>query len=370
MKNKKILIPILAVIVLVAAIIGISTSGKPTVDLGEYIRIDGVAGLDTQGVLQYSFDSGSMYDDLISENKNLQNIDEWDDEDLNRFYMMFECINLSAEPEYGLSNGDKVTVTASFENTTDMKFDYRFKEGKLIYTVEGLVEGKTFDPFAEDIISVTFSGASGSGKAVLDVLSNEAPYCYVTYTLSKDKNLSTGDTVTVTAKWNEFSLEESGYLLPTESEKEYTVSGLKDFITSAEDIPADMISHLKTTVPQAFKNEAENTLLCTLTDYAITNAYFADMGEGNGYLHDSWYGLHLHNALLIGGPCTIHSERWGDTEQHWFFLVCPDWMISDDGTVSFNDSNIRVISGKITDDRTMDSWLQGVLEEATLTTIE
>jgi len=370
MKNKKILIAILAVIVLVAAIIGISTSGKPTVDLGDYIRIDGVDGLNGQGVLRYSFDAGAMYDDMISENKELQDINNWNEEDLTRFYTMFDCITLTAEPEYNLSNGDKTTVTATFENTTDMKFAFRFKNGKLDYTVEGLMDGKSFDPFSEDVLSLSFTGASGSGKANLNILSDEEPYCYVNYTLSNDKNLSTGDTVTVSIEYSETNLESTGYLLPTETEKVYTVSGLKDYVSSASDIPADMISQLKTAAAKAFKDEAENTFFSTLTDYAISNVYFADMGEGNGYLHDSWNGLHLHNALLIGGPCTIHSETWGDTEQQWFFYVCQDWMISDDGTVSFNDSDIPVLSGKITEGRTMDSWLREVLEDTTLTVIE
>lgn len=370
MKNKKILIPVLAAIVLVTAIIGISCSGKPTVDLGEYIRIDGVDGLNGQGVLRYSFDAGAMYDDLISENKKLQDIDSWNEEDLTRFYTMFDCINLTAEPEYNLSNGDKATVMATFENTTDMKFDFRFKDGKLDYTVEGLMDGKSFDPFSEDVLSLSFTGASGSGKAQFDILSDEEPYCYVSYALSKDKNLSTGDTVTVSIEYSETKLVAAGYLLPTETEKVYTVSGLKDYISSFSDIPADMIAQLKAAAPEAFKAEAENTFFSTLTDYSISHMYFADMGEGNGYLHDSWNGLHFHNALLIGGPCTIYSENWGDTEQQWFFYVCQDWMISDDGTVSFNDSNIPVLSGKITDDKTMDSWLRDVLEDATLTAIE
>lgn len=370
MKNKKILIPLLAVIILVAAIIGISTTGKPTVALGEYIRIDGVDGLNGQGVLLYSFDAGAMYDDLISENKKLQDIDNWNEEDLTRFYTMFDCINLTASPEYDLSNGDKASVMATFENTTDMKFDFRFKDGKLDYTVEGLMDGKSFDPFSEDVLSLSFTGASGSGKAQLNVLSNEEPYCYVNYTLSNDKNLSTGDTVTVSIEYSETSLESAGYLLPTETEKAYTVSGLKDYVNSASDIPADMISQLKTAAIKAFEEEAENTFFSTLTDYDLSHVYFADRGEENGYLHDSWNGLHLRNALLIGGPCTLYSEKWDEDDQQWFFYVCQDWMISDDGTVSFNDSNIPVLSGKITDDRTMDSWMRDVLEDTTLSVIE
>lgn len=370
MKNKKIFIPLLAVIILVAAIIGISSSGAPTVDLGEYIRIDGVDGLNGQGVLRYSFDAGAMYDDLISENKDLQDINNWNEDELTRFYTMFDCINLTASPEYDLSNGDKATVSATFENTTDMKFDFRFKDGKLDYTVEGLMDGKPFDPFSEDVLSLSFTGASGSGKAQLDILSDEEPYCYVSYVLSKDKNLSTGDTVTVSIEYSETNLESAGYLLPFETEKEYTVSGLKDYISSFSDIPADMIAQLKAAAPEAFKAEAENTFSSTLTDYSISHVYFADRGEENGYLHDSWNGLHLRNALLLGGPCTLYSERWDEEDHQWLFYVCQDWMISDDGAVSFNESNIPVLSGKITDDRTMDSWLRDVLEDTTLSVIE
>ena len=160
----------------------------------------------------------------------------------------------TADKTSGLSNGDTVTITLTTwdgEDPTSMILEYYGKIPSTLtkeYTVEGLGEAKTFNPF--DYVTITFSGDDGDGyvDSELDEDGLEAlgidyyDYDFETEYGSDDNGeLKNGDTITVkfvsldsedTATW--FAANRG--LIPDPLSKEFTVSGLTTYLTKAADI--------------------------------------------------------------------------------------------------------------------------------------
>lgn len=232
---KKIIIPAAAVLLVLIAVICMASFAGREIDLTDYIVIKEVTGLNGQGELKYELDKDALMQVLLDEmsdkeitDENFESILMESLERYNSIDIALRCINVTANKAEDLSNGDIVTVTATFEDNGQYDLNYRFTNGSKTFTVSGLVDGKTVDPFAEEYVSVTFSGISTHGEANLEILSDEAPISLFTYTLSQYWNLSNGDTITLTAKVNENALLKIGYLMPETLEKTITVSGLEE----------------------------------------------------------------------------------------------------------------------------------------------
>ena len=206
---KKVAILAVVALTVLIAVIGLISYAGSVIDLTDYIVIEGVTGLNGQGTLKYELDEdrlmmaigGEVSNEKITE-ENFEAIMAENLEKLGELQNALRCITVSADRESGLSNGDTVTVTASFKNTESYRFSYHFKTGSQTYTVAGLQEGKTVDPFAAEYVSVTFSGISTKGTAELGILSDEEPGSLFSYRLSQDEDLSNGDTVTLTDEVN------------------------------------------------------------------------------------------------------------------------------------------------------------------------
>lgn len=168
-------------LLLMAAAMTLTVCGGKSIDLTDYVSIDAVSGADGYGHLEYSFDSYSVYQKIAGiDVKNDKDIEAlFSEESLlktEKIWAALEGVSVVADKSDNLSNGDKVTLTVSFDNPTNEKLDFELRGGKIAYTVEGLADGLPFDPFSEDVISVAFTGASGGGEAIVGLVSDDAMY--------------------------------------------------------------------------------------------------------------------------------------------------------------------------------------------------
>lgn len=258
-ETKKNNIPvIIAGIVGLCVVIGLVimfVNRKPTINLNHYFSID-VSGFDSRGRAKYIFDEDALtedYGDIIGKNYKKTVIDEYgllNDEESLRYYsvqsMIMECIDGSLDRRENLSNGDKITYTWNCDDDLAMeRYGVRLKYSDFEVDVNQLTAVEKVNPF--EGINVSFSGYTPNGHAEIVKDSNNKYAQELSYRISQSDDLKNGDTLTVyvvcTSLDPEYFEKEYGIVL-TETQKEYTVSGLSSYISSSGDIDEEMMNQL------------------------------------------------------------------------------------------------------------------------------
>lgn len=160
--------------------LALSGCGGKTIDLTDYIQIGEVQGVNGHGTVKCDWDNEALYAVLTSQ----KSVDKQNDEEvLDSFFQQltvldeaFSHITVTADPYENLSNGDTVAVTITYDGPKDLNLGCTLKSGKTTFKVEGLPEGKLFDPFAADAVTVRFEGMSGTGTATVTVESTDPLY--------------------------------------------------------------------------------------------------------------------------------------------------------------------------------------------------
>ena len=347
---KKLLIPIVALIVLIVAGIFIFRPGKPEINLEDYIVIEGVEGLNTQGVLKYSVDSVALRNVMITDN-----LDEMTDESFSEitsehlaqyeaFSDAYFCIALTASAETGLSNGDEVTVTATFENPDETEFEYKFNDGSVTYTVEGLVEGKTVDPFSDDAVAVSFTGFSGQGEADFTITAEEEIYQYLTYSLSSRNSLSNGDTVILSVQFDSAELESIGYFSPEQTEKSFTVAGLPRYFQLSDELPDALLDTLCTDALQRTQKKHDEWIInmgyANAVEPEIIGAYFLEAADPTFPYKDFYNNIDIVNAIMVMTHHTTQGTGFSSDMKYdmWRTYIYPNFIVDSDGIIAYDTS--------------------------------
>lgn len=144
---------------------------------------------------------------------------------------ILKYVTVRMENNGRLSNGDSVKIVWKIDTEkVDTYFKWDYTCSTQIFTVTGLKDAGTFDPFEN--VEVTFSGIAPYGKAEVNNVNYGG-----TYEVAPNENLKNGDKVKVT-----FSCEDKGTMIskygkyPSTFEKTYTVSGLNAYVQSFADL--------------------------------------------------------------------------------------------------------------------------------------
>lgn len=106
------------------------------------------------------------------------------------------------------------------------------------------------NPF--DGIRITFRGIDGDGELILEeVPSGDAVLSRVDYDISKERNLSEGEQITVTASSQEYRLAESARV--------YTVEGLDLYLTELEGLPGEALDLIHSQAEQRLEINLERS---------------------------------------------------------------------------------------------------------------
>ncbi len=334
------------IIALLIAIVSMVSYTQSEIDLNDYLIVDGVTGLNSRGVVKYHLDEDGIYNAMLgSSNDKEVTEDNWESvmtENLEKYEEIgnaLSCITITASPEAGLSNGDVVTITAKFENTEGYELSHHFKDATKTLTVSGLPEGKEVDLFGDETISVQFSGISGTATADFECLATDEVFSLISYSLSSNTKLCNGDTVTLTAKFDSVKLEKLGYLAPTETTREYTVSGLTELLSSGSEVPSDALPDL---YAQAIAHKEEDFAYWGYTEENIVLApevcgvYFVNANDPSTPYEHYFYGLKMTNAVVV----IIHSiaevkDFWSYTYDDWNVSVFPDCYLDESGNLVY-----------------------------------
>lgn len=133
--------------------------------------------------------------------------------------------------ETDLSNGDKITVTASYSKEDADNNLIVIENDTKEYTVSGLKEPVNIDPFEK--LEITYTGASPYLTASIDSTKcDDMVNQYIRFEIESGF-LKNGDKFTVTAVYNEYDAEENGFVVKNNS-KSYTVEKQPEYISSLD----------------------------------------------------------------------------------------------------------------------------------------
>ena len=248
-------------------------------------------------------------------------------------FVIEEAVRFEISPTENLSNGDVVTVTAVLDNESVEDYKIAFIGDKKTFTVEGLKEVEQIDLF--DGVTVEFEGFAPYVKASINDKHTNSDI-YVTYSLDRSENLTMGDTVTITAEYDEESLLQKGYMAE-ESMKEFVVDECDRYVTALEEIPEDMIGKMNKQFDDAFRayvakdwdNPETLSSIEHIGNYLLTAKEGANVGDKN-----ICYGIYKISVIT-------------EEEDFEYYSYCrfKNIIILKDGTCSVDISAYEVPNG-------------------------
>ncbi len=260
---------------------------------------------------------------------------------------MREAVKYSLDKTDHLSNGDEVTVTITTKEVKDLNMN--FKDGEIKFTVEGLKEAETFDPFED--LNISFEGYAPNGT--LNISGGDGT---LTFTADKTKGLKNGDTITITAKPSVGDMEryiETYNKIYSPESKEYTVEGLAAYVTKLDEIPDDVLNKMKAQAEDAIKATAANKYTadgCVFKSADFLGYYFLNAKDGTSTNpRNAIYCVYKCTQTLKGaapGPnnTVLQDQVHDDVYYTWYAFT--NAMILPDGTCSVDMSSGSLTSAQ------------------------
>lgn len=373
-KRKYVVAGFVALMVLLLCLSFLLPRKKNVILLTDYVHIDSVTGADGYGHLEYSFDSYSVYQKLsgmdVKSDKDSEAL--FSEENLlkaEKIMTVLEGVTVTADKNDNLSNGDKVTLTVSFDNPTKEKLDFELRGGEVSYTVEGLAEGLPFDPFSEDIISIAFTGASGSGEAIIGLVSGDDMYKAVTYSFSNNYNLSNGDEVVLTAVFDQQYFAALGYAVPDQCSETYIVSGLKDFFRPSDGLSVSERTRFEDLTMSSVLDDIARDVLTkdmSVLDSEFWSLYYFETKMPGTTFFDMIHGFEARCGIM-GIANVVFESSWSGTYEDVYFVAFPDCMMGDDGHLTYDEDNFVVFDSPVSDEAEALEWLADQFDELTFT---
>lgn len=258
-----------------------------------------------------------------------------------------DAVEYTLSPSENLSNGDEVVLTIEVNNDALEKYDFKLSGGTKTYTVSGLDEIESFDPFEN--VAVNFGGMSPNGTASINT-SDVKNDISLNYTLDKNSGLKNGDEVTVTISSHGGSNVEDYCLsngkIPTATQKTFTVDGLASYAMKLDEIPDEAYTKML--------NQAEDTFKSSASSWAEGNSikkvepigyYFLTPKEGfSVYTNNELYCVFKITADVTGfanpeEAKAENAEKQKREDSYYTFYKYSDIVILPDGTCSVDLSS-------------------------------
>lgn len=208
--------------------------GEKKVDLSDYCDIS-YSGLNGQATASCEM----KFTDLEDVWKKGQDQNQ---ELLDMILSFEDSIEVSLDKTENIKNGDKLTATITCDEDLAKKHKYKFTGLKKEVKVKGLSDGTEVDLFKD--ISLEYEGVAPEAKVKICNASDDAFLKTVDYTADNRENLSNGDTITVTASYNEDTAAQNEYIVK-ETKKSYTVSGVDEYLKEYNQIDDKTLEKLK-----------------------------------------------------------------------------------------------------------------------------
>ncbi len=295
---------------------------KPEINLNEYITVS-FEGYDTVGRATVEFDTEKFRENYKGK---------------LRSSFVSDYLDWELDQNQKLSNGDIVLLSWDCEDETVLsRYGYKLKYEDVSYTVEGLQEILTFDPF--EGVDVAFEGISMHGKAEIVGNPTENAAQDLKYELDKKNDLKNGDTVTLTVTMygddpSEYCIENYG-MKPTSSAKTYPVNGLSQYVQSLSEISEDGLTDMQTQAQAVFDAYVEKDWGETeeVTDFTYIGSYLLSAKDEEAYspYNECYlvYKVNMHH---------MHEDYNYIAEMYWF-VAFENLVVNSNGELSVDLTN-------------------------------
>ncbi len=296
-------------------------SGKEKINLEELVTLDYTGSDGGYGYASCDFEP---LEDWLSENCSEETA-------LSLAIAIEDGVDITLSPEDGLSNGDEVTVTILYDDGILDGYDYQLAPDSgdnWTVTVDGLEEAQKVDIF--DGISLEYE-ADGSCLVT-------GGYDNITYTLSENRGLKNGDTVTITASYEgdgtsleEFCIQSYG-MIPESDTCEYTIEGLDEYPSAPEEISESGLEQLKQEADACINDmkwQMEDSLGAdgySLNDYTYDRCVIATPAEGTD-------AANKNEVYLI---YKINATNPDGTFDYYYPVMFSNVMINSNGNFTYD----------------------------------
>lgn len=228
-------------------LLGLTGCGAEKLDMNQFVTYEFV-GYDGYGTIVSEFDDEKFEEQIVLLSAEDKNIDEDDAHDIVDSSTFSEAIEGEWTDLGSLSNGGKTTFKWSMPDSYKEKIEE--KTGVRLVTDDYQVEVEGLkDPADFNIANyISFSTEGIAPKAELYVSKSDELKNWPKFGCNKRTNLSNGDVVEITIgksekQYNKFRKENG--LPEFEQTISYTVEGLEERITSADQVSGDLLEALK-----------------------------------------------------------------------------------------------------------------------------
>lgn len=263
-----------AVLVLLVVFLIIRINARPTINLNKYLTIE-TTGYNGYGKVSVMIDWNAIEakygKKLHLKGKSAKGKGNTASGE-TAFSRIRDNVYINCDKYDHLSNGDKIAYTWEVKDSIfdDVKVKLKYKDGES--KVSKLEELETFDAFAD--VVVTFEGFAPDGTASFtyngNVLNSGDFSC------DKTTGLSNGDVIKIT--WDDSNIDSLAMSLgkvPASAEKEYTVSGLDEYVGTYADLSEDFIKTLR--------SESEDTIYAYTAGHYDSTSALSDLSYA-GYM--------------------------------------------------------------------------------------
>lgn len=260
------------------------------------------------------------------------------------YFILFRSAPLSSGT--GLSNGETVTFVWDIEERyteEELLQICELLKVKLNYTdiefvVSGLTEVPKFDPF--DGVEVSYSGASPNGHVLLANYPTNGLY----YSLDAPAIVSNGDEFTITASY-EYNMEEYVNMygkIPNSTEKTYVVADLPEYMTSASQIPEEVLAEMQAQSEDIIKATTARWISGYNLDISYIGNYMLMAKNPEEFTQNMFvllYKMHYVNSFEdYNGNLQEYSK------DYYFFVNWDNLIINNDGTCLYDINSYRKAS--------------------------
>lgn len=376
-KRNKIIGIVFAALVAVCVIIGVlATVIKPTINLNDYLTVS-AEGYDTVGRAIITFGADKFerdYEDKLSSASDKKSrlsqgsyeeaalefwFNEYDEPTASATFLS-KCVSGKVDHTDGLSNGD--VLTYKWKCNDDFALDtygVKLKYEDVEYTVEGLEEAQTFDPF--DGIEVSFSGIAPDGRAEISGYPTDKAAENFRYDIDRRNGLSVGDTVTVTASMYyaddliQYCIENYGKI-PSETSKTYTVEGLDSYIRSIDQVSEDSLKEM-----QSQANDVYNAKIVsnwdgateTLKGFSYIGMYLLTAKNSDTWGNDDV--LYLIYKVTVNDKYSNDGKKFNKNTDFYWYIAYKNILVNDKGETTVNVTDYSTPGDRFTIDSEVSS---------------
>lgn len=324
-KNK-----IMTGIIMLLCVFALTGCGTKKIDVMESVTLT-YSGVDGYGIANienaYDWENEALEQAGIEEIENFSSLGD--------ALMIEMSVSYAVSPNENLSNGDEVTVTATFDNESVEEYGIKFVAKEKKFIVEGLPEVQQVDLFEN--IDVVYQGIAPNVTASVSDANTDC-YVWTRYVLDKTNNLNIGDTVTVTAEYDKNELLKAGYIAESDT-KEFEVTDVAKYVTTLSEISDDINEKMKRQMEDAMKSQvaskwAEKESMRQLN---YIGSYLLTLKPGmNGGDYNELYLIYK-----------IDVENSENSFSYYSYCKYRNLILMEDGTLSVDLSNYVMPSGSV-----------------------